>query len=88
MSSLTKQTDRITETATEAETIVMRIDNGEFFALSGTAAAAWGLIDGKRDRAELIAALASQFAVDQARLETDVDEFLIRLKASGLVVES
>jgi hypothetical protein len=46
------------------------------------------LIDGKRDRAELIAALASQFAVDQARLEIDVDEFLIRLKASGLLVES
>lgn len=88
MSSLTKQTERITETAIVAETMVMRIDNGEFFALSGTAAAAWGLIDGKRDRAELIAALASQYAVDRARLETDVDEFLLQLKASGLLVEN
>ena len=39
MGNLTKQANRFTETDIDEEIIVMRLDNGEFFSLSGTGAA-------------------------------------------------
>jgi len=86
MVALVKLIERFTETDIDGEIIVMRLDNGEFFALSGTAAAAWRLIDGKRDRSALLAELAGQFAGDERQIEADVDELLERLKDSKLVV--
>ena len=85
MAALTKSIGRFTETGVDDEIIVMRLDNGEFFALSGTAAAAWRLIDGKRDRAALLAQLAAEFAADESHIKPDVDELLGRLKDSGLI---
>jgi hypothetical protein len=88
MSAITKLADRLAETALDDEIVVMRIDTGEFFALSGTAAAIWRLIDGHRDRSELEAAVASEFAVDAGQTNTDVKEFLVELKEAGLIAES
>jgi len=85
MAALAKLVERFTETDVDDEIIVMRLDNGEFFALSGTAAAAWRLIDGKRDRAALLADLAVEFAADKSQIAADLDEFLERLKESRLV---
>lgn len=85
MGALAKLVERFTETDIDDEIIVMRLDNGEFFALSGTAAATWRLIDGQRDRAALLAALACEFAADESQIAADVDELLGRLKESRLV---
>lgn len=85
MAAITKVTDRFTESAFDDEIVIMRVDNGEFFALSGTAAAAWRLIDGERDRAAVVAALAEEFAADEAQIAPDVDEFLLRLRETGLL---
>lgn len=85
MTALTKRIGRFTETGVDDEIIVMRLDNGEIFALSGTAAAAWRLIDGKRDREALLADLAAEFAADESHIKSDVDELLERLKDSRLI---
>lgn len=85
MNAIAKQAGRFTETDIDDEIVVMRLDNGEFFSLSGTAAAAWRLIDGTRDRAALIAALATAFDGDQATVAADVDDFLARLSENGLL---
>jgi hypothetical protein len=45
------------------------------------------LIDGTRDRTDIVAALASLFRADRARLEAETDEFLDQLKRWGLIVE-
>jgi hypothetical protein len=87
MAALAKKTDRFTETGNSQETVIMRTDSGEFFSLTGTAVVAWQLIDGKRNRADLVATLASRFRADQDRLETEIDEFLDQLKSWGLIVE-
>jgi len=85
MAALTKLVGRFTETGVDDEIIVMRLDNGEFFALSGTAAVVWRLIDGQRDRSALLAELAAQFAADEDQIEADVDELLGRLIENRLV---
>ena len=78
--AITKQADRFTEADIGEEIVVMRLDNGEFFSLSGTAAAIWRLIDGKRDRTALRDLLAAQFDGDASTMAADMDTFLAELK--------
>lgn len=85
MSALTKQAGRFAETDVDDEIVLMRLDNGEFFSLEGTAAATWRLIDGNRDRAALVAALSEKFNGDPSEIGTDVDEFLAKLSEMGLI---
>jgi Coenzyme PQQ synthesis protein D (PqqD) len=85
MTAIAKLTERFTETAIDDEIVIMRLDNGEFFSLSGTAAALWRLIDGTRDKASLIAAAANEYDVAEIEIETDVDDLLRQLAETGLL---
>lgn len=87
MTILAKQTDRFAETDIDEEIVVMRLDNGEFFSLAGTAAATWRLIDGTRNRDALVATLAQEFDGDASDIAADVDEFLGRLRGLGLLAD-
>ena len=82
---LTKLQDRFTETEIDDEIIVMRLDTGDFYSLSGTAGAAWRLIDGQRDKARLLADLATAFEADEAAIAADVDALLLRFGKMGLL---
>lgn len=88
MTILTKRPDRFTETEIDDEIVVMHLDSGEFFSLTGTAAAIWRLIDGTRDRAALIHTLAAEFDGEERQVSTDVDEFLTQLRKIGLVSDA
>lgn len=81
-----KRSDRFTETTIDDETVVMRLDNGEFFALADSAQAIWGLIDGKRNRTAILSVLTASYH-DAGRLSDDVDEFVGKLTEAGLVEE-
>ena len=81
----TKLTTRFTETSLDGEIVLMNVDTGEFLALTGTAAEAWSLIDGKRDRDLLLATLASRFGAETQTVAPDLDDFLADLTRLGLV---
>jgi hypothetical protein len=85
MTTVAKLGGKYSETDIDDEIVVMRLDNGEFFSLAGTGAVIWRLIDGTRDRAALINALASQFEGDELQISTDVDDFLNQLREMGLI---
>ena len=85
MKPLTKQVGRFTETSIDDEIVVMRLDSGDFFSLAGTAAAICRLIDGTRDRAELIEELAADYVSDESDIAADVDDFLAQLIEQGLI---
>jgi len=85
MSVLAKRPERFTETEIDDEVIVMRVDTGDFFSLTDTAAAIWRLIDGQRDRAGLLQALVDGYGADPAEIEEDVDDLLVELKGAGLL---
>ena len=85
MTIVTKQRNRFTETEIDDEFVVMHLGTGEFLSLTGTGAAIWRLLDGKRDRAELLAELSSRFDGDRAQMYADMDGFLRRLEDLGLV---
>jgi pyrroloquinoline quinone biosynthesis protein D len=81
-----KATDRFAETVIDDEIVVMNIADGSFFSLTGAARAIWQLIDGKRDRAALLAALAQDYPAAEAAMAADLDAFLLQLEAAGLIV--
>lgn len=85
MTVVSKQGDRFTETEIDDEIVVMHLGTGEFFSLSGTAAATWRLIDGTRGRAELVTELSSQFDGKAFDIGRDVDGFLGQLQTMGLI---
>ena len=82
---LRKCTARFSETAIDGEVVVMELERGDFFSLTGTAAAAWQRIDGTRTRAALIADLAADHDLAPADVAADVDAFLDQLRAAGLI---
>ena len=85
LTALTKHFDRFTEADIDSEIVVMRLDTGEFFSLSGTSAEIWRLIDGSRDRRALVAALAAEFDAEESRIAADVDALLVQLRDTGLL---
>lgn len=84
-SAIRKLVDNFTEADIDDEIIIMRLDTGELLGLDGTSAEIWRLIDGARDREELIGALASNYEMGRRQLAHDVGEFLDQLKDAGLI---
>jgi len=88
MTALSKDPARFAETAIDGEVVVMPLDTGDFFSLTATAAAIWRLIDGTRDRAQLLGALAAEYGAEPSAIAAEVDAFLAQLRSAGLVRES
>ena len=85
MTAIAKLTDRFTETEIDDEIVVMKLDSGDFFSITGTGCAIWRLIDGARDRVALVAALLAEFPDGADAIAGDVDAFLRTLQDEGLL---
>jgi pyrroloquinoline quinone biosynthesis protein D len=80
-----KDIERFTESNVDDEIVIMRIDNGEFFAIAGTGLEIWPLIDGSRDRDALLAALEDRYQAPPGTIAPDLDAFLTELADAGLI---
>lgn len=88
MTSLAKATGQYTETTIDDEIVVMNLESGDFFSLTGTARAIWQQLDRHQDRDRLVAAIADEFGADPAMVGADVDAFLVQLADAGLLAAS
>jgi hypothetical protein len=84
---IVKLPEAFRETTVGEEVAVMRLSDGDFFSLTGTARAIWELIDGQRDAAEIVAALSQRYAADAATLAAEVDRFVSELRQAGLLAD-
>ena len=82
---LMKQAGRFSETTVDGEVVLLNLDDGAFFSLTGTAAEIWSLIDGARNREAVIAELAARHNADPAAVTADLDPFLADLQARGFL---
>ena len=82
---LTKDPATFAETRIDDEIVVMTLSSGDFFSLQDTGAAIWDLIDGTRNRAAVLAALARDYAAGDADLAAELDAFLADLRGNGLL---
>lgn len=62
-----------------------RLDDPDPIHLDGAALTIWRAIDGRRDRAEIVAAVASAHGVPSSDVEPDVVSFLDELERRALV---
>jgi hypothetical protein len=85
MPVIEKRCERIAESLVEDEIVIMRIDNGEFFAIGGTGIDIWPLIDGTRDRDALLAELEARFEAAGGAIGPELDAFLAELADAGLI---
>ena len=85
MSALAKAVGHFSETLIDDEVVVMSLDSGDFFSLSGTARDVWELIDGTRDRAAITDVLAQQYAGPREAIAGEIDAFLAQLAGAGLL---
>lgn len=87
MSKVTKTEGRFVETMIDDEAVVMDLDSGNFFSMTGTALAIWQLIDGNRDRDAIVAALTERYG-QTAELQCEVESFLDDLAKTGFIASS
>ena len=85
MTRVRKNIERFTETAIDDEIVLMRIDTGEFYSLSGTGAEVWRLIDDQRSEADIVKMLEASFSATAAVIAEDVTELIRELAGMGLV---
>jgi pyrroloquinoline quinone biosynthesis protein D len=83
--AIRKAEGRISETAIDDEIVVMSLDSGDFFSLTGTSRAIWQLIDGTRDRAALAAELGKLYDAPAPQLAGGVDAFIQTLLDAQLL---
>ena len=73
------------ETLADGEVVLMHIENGRFFTLSGTGRRVWELIDGPIAIGAIVARLADEYAVDHDACLRDVVALCERLDAGQLI---
>ena len=85
MTRVRKNIERFTEAAIDDEVVLMRIDTGEFYSLTGTGAEIWRLIDGERSEADVVKMLESSFNAPAAVIAKDVADLIRELAGMGLI---
>lgn len=86
MTAIVKDRTKFVETAIDDEIVVMQLDSGDFFSLSGSARSIWEAIDGARDEAGICAEQNAAFPDAPPReVAADVAGFLARLRSAGLL---
>lgn len=85
---LTKAAGRFSETVIDNEVVVMSLDTGDFFSLTGTARDIWDLIDGTRDAEEIVTTLAERYAMPRQSIAAELRAFVDQLTSAGLLAGS
>ena len=85
MAALHKLTGNFAATDVDGELLIVDLDGGELFSLSGTARSVWDAINGQRDEAQIAEHLSAAYDVDAATLAADIAAFVEELRAAALI---
>lgn len=88
MTSLTKKAESFAESEIDGEIVLISLGTGDFYSLTGPAAATWRLIDGTRDRTALVQSLGRQFEAEEMVLAADLNGFIASLLDAGFLAEN
>jgi hypothetical protein len=69
----------------EGEIVALDVRHEEYFVVNGSGATLWPLLAAGTTPEELVAALERQFAVSADQAQADVDAFLAKLSARGIL---
>lgn len=69
----------------DGEIVMMSLQTGQYYSLSGTAAKVWQLLETPRTLAELSERVAEEYGVPVAQCAEDIHEFSRDLLKAGLI---
>lgn len=69
----------------DGDVVMMSIENGMYYGLTGTALQIWEVLTKPHTAAELLAKLLPLYEVNEEILHADVDVFLVEMQENGLV---
>lgn len=72
-------------TEMDGETVMMSVDNGEYYGLSGAGSRTWELLAEPQTLGQICSTLAAEHEVDAATCEAETLRFVDELIALGLV---
>jgi hypothetical protein len=81
-----RQDGVITQEA-KGQTILLRLDDGGYYAIDEVGATIWGLCDGIRPLHEIVTLLCVEFDAPEATIRADVLEFVEDLRRERLLVD-
>lgn len=76
---------RVLNQLTADTTILLNLDDGEYFALDGIGGRVWELCDGDRTVAEVVTLLAAEFDAPEQVIQDDVFELAQELVSAKLM---
>jgi len=69
----------------DGEILVVRLDGSSYFSVNGSGIPLWRELERGATREQLVNVLADRFPVSRERAARDVEAFLERLSAAGLI---
>ena len=66
--------------------MLLHLETGQYHGINEVGCLIWNLIDGKRTRADLLAAIRSQINDPPSTIEADVDRFIDDLRQRDLLL--
>ena len=88
MTTPRKITANFVETEIDDEILLVDLDGGELFSLSGTGREIWRLIDGERTLDEIAHTVARDYSGEQKKVRRDVEHFVGQLRDAALVADA
>ena len=82
---IAKRLDSFAESEIGEEIVLMNLQNGSFFSLSGTGLRIWRLIDEYSNGDDLITRMCDEFEIGQDVCRVEVNSFLDSLCRAGFV---
>jgi len=83
---LRRQEDVIAQEA-KGQTVLLRLDDGGYYAIDEVGATIWSLCDGVRPLHEIVTLLCAEFDAPEATIRADVLEFVDDLRRERLLVD-
>ena len=85
MEPLGKLSQNFVATRVDDEVLIVDLDGGELFSLSGTARSVWEAIDGTRTEREIADRMTREHEGDAGVIAADVTALVHQLKAAALL---
>jgi coenzyme PQQ biosynthesis protein PqqD len=81
-----RRQDGVLAQEAQGQTVLLRMEDGGYYALDEVGATIWELCDGQRAVSEIVTLLCAQFDAPEATVRADVLEFIADLRRERLLV--
>ncbi|HEY6888869.1 MAG TPA: PqqD family protein, partial [Solirubrobacter sp.] len=83
-----RQRDGVLAQEAQGQTVLLRLDDGSYYALDDVGARVWELCDGARSVDDIVEVMTGEFEAPAATITADVLEFIDELREERLLVDA